>query len=113
MLLITFFIVCIKVENVSWSRGYLQLHNVCWVRGGGGTVRCGYNGYPVTVRFLTDGYPVTKYPTPSTPSSNRLELDLISLLVNFLAPLCHLAAELFKCRLVRRRRRRRRRRRQL
>ena len=29
----------------------------------------------------------------------------------FLAPLCHLAAELFKCRLVRRRRRRRRRRR--
>ena len=27
----------------------------------------------------------------------------------FLAPLCHLAAELFKCRLVRRRRRRRRR----
>ena len=31
----------------------------------------------------------------------------------FLAPLCHLAAELFKCRLVRRRRRRRRRRHQL
>ena len=29
---------------------------------------------------------------------------------NFLAPLCHLAAELFKCRLVRRHRRRRRRR---
>ena len=29
----------------------------------------------------------------------------------FLAPLCHLAAELFKCRLVRRRRRRRRHRR--
>ena len=29
----------------------------------------------------------------------------------FLAPLCHLAAELFKCRLVRRRRRRRHRRR--
>ena len=33
--------------------------------------------------------------------------------LTFLAPLCHLAAELFKCRLVRRRRRRRRRRRQL
>ena len=30
--------------------------------------------------------------------------------LTFLAPLCHLAAELFKCRLVRRRRRRRRRR---
>ena len=29
-------------------------------------------------------------------------------LLVFLAPLCHLAAELFKCRLVRRRRRRRR-----
>ena len=71
MLLITFFIVGIKVENVSWSGGCLRLHNVCvWCMGGwgGGTVWCGYNGYPVTVRFLTDWYPVTKCPTPSTPN---------------------------------------------
>ena len=36
---------------------------------GGGSDGFGYNGYPVTVRFLTDGYPVTKCPTPSTPTS--------------------------------------------
>ena len=30
--------------------------------------------------------------------------DLHGILLEFLAPLCHLAAELFKCRLVRRRR---------
>ena len=35
--------------------------------------------------------------------------DFINFFEIFLAPLCHLAAELFKCRLVRRRRRRRRR----
>ena len=42
-----------------------------------------------------------------------LMIFLLFGLCHFLAPLCHLAAELFKCRLVRRRRRRRRRRRQL
>ena len=37
MLLITFFIVGIKVENVSWSGGCLRLHNVrVWCMGGGG-----------------------------------------------------------------------------
>ena len=49
----------------------------------------------------------------SEQCSNRLQLDLMLIFDNFLAPLCHLAAELFKCRLVRRRRRRHRRRRQL
>ena len=44
------------------------------VLGAWGTVGCGYNGYPVTVRFLTDGYPVTKCPTPSTPKINLLSL---------------------------------------
>ena len=36
---------------------------------------------------------------------------LLYAMIEFLAPLCHLAAELFKCRLVRRHRQRRRRRR--
>ena len=40
-----------------------------------------------------------------------VQCGMSCILVIFLAPLCHLAAELFKCRLIRRRRRRRRRRR--
>ena len=53
--------------------------------------------------------------TSSLSSSiNNLASDIVcTFMFNFafilLAPLCHLAAELFKCRLVRRRRRRRRR----
>ena len=48
------------------------------------------------------------------PCNDTLYIVIIMVLIytlsiyTFLAPLCHLAAELFKCRLVRRRRRRRR-----
>ena len=51
---------------------------------------------------------ITEGPSQGPSNSQRY-----AFFKHFLAPLCHLAAELFKCRLVRRRRRRRRRRRQL
>ena len=71
MLLITFFIIGIKSKTSVGAEvacGCTTCVFGAWGGGGGGTLWCGYNGYPVTVRFLTDGYPVTKCPTPSTPS---------------------------------------------